>query len=163
MAAAAATGINATGGGAGEWLAFPTRGRSSAAGHPRQGASRRIRQRGGRRHGPLYHSSATRLQEEDMLIVREVFVAKPGQAGKLAKLWKRVMGSDPNIRILTDLVGNYNSVVMEMQVESLAAWEQEMQKYQRGEMPPMDPADAEAMKNYTEQYLTGRREVWQVV
>jgi hypothetical protein len=98
-----------------------------------------------------------------MLIVREVFVAKPGQAGKLAKLWKRVMGQDPNIRILTDLIGNYNTVVMEMQVESLAAWEQEMERYKRGEFPPMEPADAEAMKNYTEQYLTGRREVWQVV
>ena len=27
-----------------------------------------------------------------MLIVRETFTAKPGQAGRLAKLWKRTMG-----------------------------------------------------------------------
>jgi hypothetical protein len=98
-----------------------------------------------------------------MLIVREVFVAKPGQAGKLAKLWKKAMASDPNVRILTDYIGNYNTVVMEMQVENMAAWEVEMDKYKRGEMPPMDPEIMEQMKNYTEQYLTGRREVWQVI
>lgn len=98
-----------------------------------------------------------------MLIVRDIFVAKPGQASKLAKLWKRVMGADPKVRVLTDLIGTYNTVMMEWEVESLAAWEEEIKKYQRGEMPPMSPEDAEAMKHYTEQYLTGRREVWTVV
>jgi hypothetical protein len=38
-----------------------------------------------------------------------------------------------------------------------------MEKYQRGEFPPMSPEDAAAMQNYTEQYQTGRREVWKVV
>jgi hypothetical protein len=98
-----------------------------------------------------------------MLIVRDIFTCKPGQAGRLAKLWKRVMGSDPKVRVLTDLVGPYNTVMMEWQVDSMADWEAEMKKYEKGEMPPMDPADAEAMKNYTEHYLTGRREVWKVV
>ena len=31
-----------------------------------------------------------------MLIIREVLTAKPGQASKLAKLCKKVFGSDPN-------------------------------------------------------------------
>jgi hypothetical protein len=31
-----------------------------------------------------------------MLIIREVLTAKPGQASKLAKLFKKVFGSDPN-------------------------------------------------------------------
>jgi hypothetical protein len=31
-----------------------------------------------------------------MLLIREVLTAKPGQASKLAKLFKKVFGSDPN-------------------------------------------------------------------
>jgi hypothetical protein len=73
------------------------------------------------------------------------------------------MGSDPKVRVLTDLVGNYNTVVMEFETENLTAWEEEMKKYERGEMPPMSAEDEAAMKNYTEQYQTGRREIWRVV
>ena len=40
-----------------------------------------------------------------MLIIREVFIAKPGQASKLAKLMKKGFGEDQNARIMTDLVG----------------------------------------------------------
>ncbi len=43
-----------------------------------------------------------------MLIIREVLTAKPGQASKLAKLFKKVFGSDPNpenvfVRLTSDL------------------------------------------------------------
>ena len=51
-----------------------------------------------------------------MLIIREVFTAKPGQASKLAKLFKKAMGGESNVRIMTDLVGEYNTVVIEMQI-----------------------------------------------
>jgi hypothetical protein len=99
-----------------------------------------------------------------MLIVRDIFTTKPGQASRLAKLWKRTMGERPNVRVLTDLVGPYNTVVMEMEVESLAEWEELIRKYMSGEIAmEMSPEDAEAMKNYTEHYQTGRREIFKVV
>ena len=41
-----------------------------------------------------------------MLIVRETFTAKPGQASKLAKLFKKAFGNDASMRVMTDLVGN---------------------------------------------------------
>lgn len=99
-----------------------------------------------------------------MIIIREIFNAKPGQASKLAKLFKKAFGSDPNTRIMTDLVGNYNTVIAEMQVSSLAEFEKQMEDYKAGKPDPkMNPEVAEEMSKYTEMYLTGRREVFQVV
>jgi hypothetical protein len=99
-----------------------------------------------------------------MLVVREVFTAKPGQASKLAKLFKKAMGGEPNTRILTDLIGEYNTVVMEMQVKNLAEFEAQMEEYKSGKPDPkMDPKVVEEMKHYTEMYLTGRREIYQIV
>ncbi|HSE43321.1 MAG TPA: hypothetical protein VLH08_21355, partial [Acidobacteriota bacterium] len=71
-----------------------------------------------------------------MLIIREVFTAKPGQASKLARLFKKAMGTDANIRIMTDFVGNYNTVVTEYEVNSLAEFEQQMQEYKSGKPDP---------------------------
>lgn len=99
-----------------------------------------------------------------MLIVREVVTAKPGQASKLAKLFRKGFGGDPPARVMTDLVGNYNTVVVEVQVKSLAEFEKQMEEYKSGKPDPkMDPQVAEEMSHYTEMYLTGRREIFQVV
>jgi hypothetical protein len=99
-----------------------------------------------------------------VLVIREVFTAKPGQASKLAKLFKKGFGEEPNVRVMTDLVGEYNTVVVEMLTDSLAAFEKEMEDYKSGKPDPkMDPAIAEEMSMYTEMYLTGRREIYQIV
>src|SRR3990172_7707341 len=99
-----------------------------------------------------------------MLIVREVVTAKPGQASKLAKLFKKVFVSDPTARVMTDMVGNYNTVVVEMQVKNLAEFEKQMEEARSGKPDPkMDPKVAEEMSHYTEMYLTGRREIFQII
>lgn len=99
-----------------------------------------------------------------MLIIREVFTAKPGQASKLAKLFKKGFAGDPTTRVMTDMVGNYNTVVVEVQVKNLAEFEKQMEDYKSGKPDPkMDPKVAEEMSKYTEMYLTGRREIFQVV
>jgi hypothetical protein len=99
-----------------------------------------------------------------MILVREIFTAKPGQASKLAKLFRKGFGNDPNLRIMTDLAGDYNTVVMEMTVKSLADFEKQMEEYKSGKPDPkMDPKVAEEMSKYTEMYLTGRREIFQIV
>lgn len=99
-----------------------------------------------------------------MLIVREVFTAKPGQASKFAKLCKKMMSAEVNMRVMTDLVGPYNTVVCETQVASLAEWEKQMALYRSGQgQPELDAETKEAMSHYTEMFLTGRREIFQVV
>jgi hypothetical protein len=101
-----------------------------------------------------------------MFIIREVFTAKPGQAGKLAKLFKKMPMKAMKTQVMTDTVGPYNTVVMEMEVESLAAWEEEMEKHRRGDPDPeMDKLDAEtkeAMAKYHEMYTHGRREIFRI-
>ena len=99
-----------------------------------------------------------------MLIVREVFTAKPGQASKLAKLFKKGFGTERGVQVMTDMVGNYNTVIVETPCNSLAEFEKEMEEYKSGKPDPkMDPKVAEEMSHYTEMYLTGRREIYQVV
>ena len=97
-----------------------------------------------------------------MLLIREVFTAKPGQASKLAKLFKKM--NMPGGRIMTDLSGPYNTVVMEMEVKNLAEWEKQMEDYKSGKQASdMDPQVAEEMSHYTDMYATGRREIYQIL
>jgi hypothetical protein len=99
-----------------------------------------------------------------MLIIREVFTAKPGQASKLAKLFKKAFASEPNTRVMTDMIGPYNTVVCEMQVASLTEFEKQMEEYKSGKPDPkMDPKVAEELSKYTEMYTSGRREVYQII
>ena len=99
-----------------------------------------------------------------MLIVRDQFTAKPGQASKLAKVFRNFFAGDSSIRVMTDVIGDYNTVVLEFQVASLAEYESMMQKYQSGELSTnATPEAAEAMSKYTEQWLTGRREIYRVI
>lgn len=96
-----------------------------------------------------------------MIIVHEIFICKPGNASKLAKKFKEgTKGMNELVRIMTDMTGQFNKVVMVTQYESLAAYEQSLEKYmeQSEEMKKMQ----EAMKGYQDMYLTGSREIYQV-
>jgi HKD family nuclease len=94
-----------------------------------------------------------------MLIIRESFIAKPGQAGKLAKLMQEAQKTFGNTkcRIMTDLTGEFNQVVMVTEIESLAEFESRMQEYSK------NTAAREKMKGYTDMYLTGERRIYQVL
>lgn len=91
-----------------------------------------------------------------MIVVRNTFTAKPGQAGKLVAQMKEIASSGNlrNLRFLTDLAGDFNQVVMEHEVESLGEFEALLQKY------ATDPQMREKAKGYTELWVTGRRELF---
>jgi len=99
-----------------------------------------------------------------MLIIREVFTAKPGMAGKLARLFKKMMKNYPGTRVMTDMVGNYNTVIMEMEVNSLAEFEKAMEDMKSGKPDPYANPEIteEEMSSYKDMYLYGRREVFRV-
>ncbi|HEY4361765.1 MAG TPA: hypothetical protein VGN17_12375 [Bryobacteraceae bacterium] len=93
-----------------------------------------------------------------MIVVREYFIAKPGCASKLAAMIKDVMsGTDYAVRIMTDLIGDFNQVVMETTLPDLAAFEARLKQY------GADPAIREKMKGYTDLWTSGRREVFRLV
>jgi heme-degrading monooxygenase HmoA len=96
-----------------------------------------------------------------MIIVHEIFVAKPGNASKLAKMFKEATKESPEVKhILTDVTGAYNRVVMVSQYENLSAYEKNWERMK--EKPEVMKKMEEAMKGYQDMYLTGSREIFQV-
>lgn len=96
-----------------------------------------------------------------MIIVHDIFICKPGNASKLAKLFKEVMSNMPEtVNIMTDMTGPFNKVVVVSKYDSLTAYEQSWDNYKQNteEMKKMQ----EAMKGWQEMYSTGSREIYQV-
>jgi hypothetical protein len=95
-----------------------------------------------------------------MLIVRNCFVAKPGHASKLAAQLKAAATvaaatSTSKFRVLTDLTGEYNRVIMEIEVENFAQFEAQLKEYQS------NSAFREKMQGYTDLWTSGTREILQ--
>lgn len=66
-----------------------------------------------------------------MVLVRIVFQIKWGKTQQVVDelkkskdMFRRISGPNARSRILTDLSGPFNTLVQEVEVESLAAWEQ---------------------------------------
>ncbi len=92
-----------------------------------------------------------------MIIVRNVFIATPGNASKLAAQMKGAASAAklPRHRVLTDLTGEFNRVVLEYEVESVSEFEARLKDYATNE------TIRAALKGYTDLYLTGHRELLQ--
>ncbi|MGI8599194.1 MAG: hypothetical protein ACR2KB_08060 [Chitinophagaceae bacterium] len=96
-----------------------------------------------------------------MIMVHDVFICKPGNASKLAKLFKEIMsGNAEFVNIMTDMTGQFNKVIMVSQYENLTAYELSWKKYMENaeEIKKMP----EAMKGYHDMYQSGYREIYQV-
>ncbi len=93
-----------------------------------------------------------------MIVVRNYFVAKPGNASKLAALFKEaaVVAKIPKHRVLTDLTGDFNRVILEYEAENLGEFEARMKDYATNQ------EFRDKMKGYTDLYVTGGREILQI-
>ena len=93
-----------------------------------------------------------------MLVVRNCFTAKPGHASKLAAQLKEAAAAAkiPRHRILTDLTGEFNRVILEFEVENISGFEAQLNDYHTNE------AFRAKMKGYTDLWTTGSREILQI-
>jgi len=96
-----------------------------------------------------------------MFLIRNVFQAKPGKAKVLVKIMKEAVpflepDGFSNIKIMTDIVGDYWTVVLQSEVESLDIFEKNL----RGSTS--QPAVAEIMKDYMENVIGGHREIFKI-
>ena len=93
-----------------------------------------------------------------MIIVQDTFVCKPGNASKLAKMFKEAMAKDPNVvHIMTDMTGQFNRVIIASQNENLSAYENTWEAMKN---PTKEMQEAmKKMEGYQEMYLTGSREI----
>lgn len=90
-----------------------------------------------------------------MIIVRNCFVAKPGHASKLAVQLKESAAAAqmPKHRVLTDLTGDFNRVILEFEAENILEFEARMKQY------ATDEVFREKMKGYTDLWVTGSRQI----
>ncbi|HZM25823.1 MAG TPA: hypothetical protein VFB89_00520 [Gemmatimonadales bacterium] len=96
-----------------------------------------------------------------MIIVREIFIAKPGMASKLATKFKEEMAGESSgngFKVLTDVVGSYNTVVIESEYPDLTAFDKEMKEFSSKPRPKPDPSKP----SHTDMYVEGRREILRV-
>lgn len=98
-----------------------------------------------------------------MILVRQVFQAKYGQAGQVATLLREsaqgfsdAVGPNRRWRVLTDLSGTFDTVVIELEVESLTAWEQLRQQLFT------HPAIQESSAQFAEAIAGGRNELFTI-
>ncbi|MBI5732649.1 hypothetical protein HY967_01675 [Candidatus Jorgensenbacteria bacterium] len=96
-----------------------------------------------------------------MIIVHDIFVCKPGNASKLAKIFKEAMkGNKEVINIMTDMTGQYNRVIMVSSYENLTAYEKAFENYKNPSKEMKE--NMTKMQGYQDMYLTGSREIYQV-
>jgi hypothetical protein len=96
-----------------------------------------------------------------MIIVHDIFVCKPGNASKLAKLFKEWAGTQKEVlHIMTDLTGQWHRVISVSQHESLAAYEESWGKYM--EDTPERREMNKKFENMNDMYVSGSREIFKV-
>jgi len=96
-----------------------------------------------------------------MILIRDVFTTKPGKAGELVKKFKQTIPymekeGWKNTKVMTDLVANYWTVVVESEIEDLASFEKEARGF------TSKPEVKEIMKDYMTLVEGGYREVFKL-
>jgi predicted translin family RNA/ssDNA-binding protein len=96
-----------------------------------------------------------------MIIVQDTFVCKPGNASKLAKLFKETMGGEEEVlHVLTDMTGPYHRVIMSAKYENLAEYEKSFDKWSK--KTPEQEEMNKKFANMNEMYTSGSREIFKV-
>ena len=103
-----------------------------------------------------------------MLLVREIMHCKPGKVKALVEKFHAMnklggrLGMPP-MKVMTDVAGaRYWTVVAEMEVESLTAFEKMMSDSVAGQDPEAAKQFEEAMKGYHDLVDQGRREIYRI-
>ena len=99
-----------------------------------------------------------------MITVHDTFVCKPGNAGKLAKLFKEWADLRPakiNTKVMTDMTGQFHRVIVSGDWESLAVYEEEL-KHMMENQTPEEKAGMDKFKDMNEMYVSGSREIYKV-
>src|SRR5688500_2320854 len=96
-----------------------------------------------------------------MISVHSTFVCKPGNASKLAKLFKEWadIKKAQKMSVLTDMTGQFHRVIITENHASLAAYEEAEKNVGQS---PEEKAMMEKFKDMSEMYVSGGREIFKV-
>jgi hypothetical protein len=95
-----------------------------------------------------------------MIIVHDIFVCKPGNASKMAKLFKEWAESQKGTYVMTDMTGQWHRVIVASTHENLTDYEENTKKMMAD--TPENRAMNEKFKGMNEMYTTGSREIYKV-
>lgn len=99
-----------------------------------------------------------------MIIVQDTFVCKPGNASKLAKLFKEWADMRPKERetiVMTDMTGQFHRLIVRATYESLAEYEEDTKNMMENQTPE-EKKLMEKFKDMNEMYVSGSREIFKV-
>ncbi len=97
-----------------------------------------------------------------MYLIREVFQAKPGRAKDLVKMFKQAaphfekIGGGKNIKVMTDIVSTYWTVVLESETDDIGGFFANMRS------ATMSDELKEIMKGYMDCVEGGKREIFMI-
>lgn len=96
-----------------------------------------------------------------MIIVHDIFNCKPGNASKVAKLFKEWADVVPqkNVNIMTDMTGQFHRVIVASSFGDLSAYEESMKAMGRSEE---EKKIMEKFKDMNEMYVSGSREIFKL-
>lgn len=96
-----------------------------------------------------------------MISVHDTFVCKPGNASKLAKLFKEWadITTEQNFSVMTDMTGQFHRVIVAATFTDLAAYEEAMKTMGQSEE---EKKMMEKFKDMNEMYVSGSREIFKV-
>lgn len=96
-----------------------------------------------------------------MIIVHDIFVCKPGNASKIAKLMKEWTEVSPekNTYVMTDMTGQFHRVLIASNYKDLADYE--VKSKQIGQSPE-EKKVMEKFKDMNDMYVSGSREIFKV-
>ena len=96
-----------------------------------------------------------------MIIVHDIFICKPGNASKIAKLFKEWADvvSKKNVQVMTDMTGQYHRVIIASSFENLSAYEEEQKTMGQ---TPEEQKVMEKFKDMNEMYVSGSREIFKL-
>ena len=96
-----------------------------------------------------------------MIIIHDTFVCKPGNASKIAKLFKEVMKGDKEVfNIMSDMTGVWHRVIVVSQYKNLTDYEKSWEKYTKD--TEKNRKMNEKMSGLNDMYVSGSREIYKV-
>ncbi len=96
-----------------------------------------------------------------MIIVHDIFICKPGNASKMAKLFKEWadIKLKKNTSVMTDMTGQFHRVTIATNYDSLAAYEEETKNMMESQTPE-EKVMMDKFKDMNEMYVSGSREIY---
>ena len=96
-----------------------------------------------------------------MIIVHDTFVCKPGNASKLAKLFKEWASQQKEVlHIMTDMTGQWHRIIVVSQYQNLSAYEKSWAKSMKD--TPKNREMNKKFANMNDLYMSGSREIYKV-